>query len=121
MVEPKFEKKEEEPKRPDEDFVEESNASSEELSTDMKTGEREADVYSEEGREELVDSDAMEPNEEGFMEGAEEKGELAHCATCHKVLDTDDKSKLIEREIDGDIVWFCSENCAANHGKGKKE
>jgi hypothetical protein len=120
-MEPTFDKKEEEPKRPDEDFVEESDASSEEISEDIKAGEREADAYSEEGREEMVDSDAMEPNEAGFMEGAEEKGELAHCGTCHKVLDTDNKANLVEREIDGDIVWFCSDNCAANYEKSKKE
>lgn len=120
MVKPKFEK-EEEHKRPDEDFAEESDESSDELKEEMDSGEREADVYSEAGREDLVEADELEPDEEGFMEGAEEKGELGHCATCHKVLDTDDKENVIERRIKGDIVWFCSENCAVNYGKGKKE
>ena len=37
--------------------------------------EKGKDVYSEEGREELVDDDEISPEEEGFMEGAEGDGQ----------------------------------------------
>ena len=37
------------------------------------------DVYSEEGREELVESDEISPTEEGFMEGAQGDGQGANC------------------------------------------
>ncbi|MBD3309703.1 hypothetical protein GF351_00635 [Candidatus Woesearchaeota archaeon] len=85
---------------------------SEQIEQEMEEGEKEEDVYSEEGREKLVEDDEIEPAEEGFMEGAEEKGEMAKCENCGKILDTDDKSSIVERELDGEKHWFCSEKCA---------
>ena len=70
--------------------------------------EKKEDVYSEEGREKLVDSDEISPEEEGFMEGADADGQGAKCRVCGKpILD-----KTIEKEVDGNIYWFCSEKCA---------
>ncbi|MFC1769369.1 hypothetical protein ACFLZX_06430 [Nanoarchaeota archaeon] len=72
------------------------------------------DVYSEEEREKLVESDSISPTEEAFMEGAEDKGELGVCAKCGKPL-SQKKEEVVEKEIDGEIMWFCSSDCAKNH------
>jgi hypothetical protein len=90
----------------------------EEIETEMHTGEKDADTYTEEGREELMEDDEVSEWEEGFAEG-EEESEKAHCAACGKVL-SQDKKKLIEREFDHVIFLFCSEKCASagrQHGK----
>jgi len=74
------------------------------------------DIYSEEGREELVESDEISPAEEGFMEGADGDGQGAKCRKCGKVL-TDD---FIERKVDNEIFRFCSDECADKYIEGKK-
>jgi len=88
----------------------------EETEQDMETGEKEEDVYTKEGREKLVEDDEIKPEEEAFMEGEEEKGELAKCANCGKVL-SQKKEEVIEREIDDEIFWFCSDKCANEYRK----
>lgn len=70
--------------------------------------EKATDVYSEEGREKLVEDDEITPGEEGFMEGAHDDGQGAKCRKCGKPL----LDNFIEREIDGEIYRFCSERCA---------
>ncbi len=75
------------------------------------------DVYSEEGREDLVDGDEITPAEEGFMEGAHNGGQGAKCRKCGKVL-TDD---FIERRKGEDIFRFCSEDCSESYFEVKKE
>lgn len=67
-------------------------------------------VYSKEGRDSLVEDDAMEPWEQGFMEGAEDYGQGAKCRRCGKVLMGSDS--IVEKEIDDTIYRFCSEECA---------
>lgn len=67
------------------------------------------EIYSEEGRESLVDDDEIEPWEEGFMEGAEGGGQNAKCRKCGKILTRRD---VVEREIKNKVCWFCSEDCA---------
>jgi hypothetical protein len=92
----------------------------EEVESDMSTGKKDADTYTEEGREELLEDDEVSPAEEGFAEG-EEEAEKAHCAGCGKVL-SQDKKTLIEKEFDHKIVLFCSDQCAKagrQHGKKK--
>jgi hypothetical protein len=69
------------------------------------------DVYSEEGREDLVEGDEISPAEEGFMEGAHDGGQGAKCRKCGKVL-TDD---FIERRKGEDILRFCSEECSEEY------
>lgn len=72
------------------------------------------EIYSEEGREELVESDEIEPWEEGFMEGADSDGQQAKCRKCGKILTGTD---LVEKEIKGELMWFCSDNCAEKFEK----
>ena len=78
----------------------------------MHTGEKEVNVYSEEGREELMEEDGINTAEEGFAQGAENAGELGVCATCKKILG-DDKEQIIERELNNEKVFFCSDECAS--------
>lgn len=75
------------------------------------------DVESEEAREDMVDSDAISPEEEGFLEGAEGGGQGAKCRKCGKILDDD----FIERRNeDGDIIRFCSDECCDEYFENKK-
>ncbi len=67
-------------------------------------------VYSDEGRDSLVEDDAMEPWEQGFMEGAEDDGQGAKCRHCGKILMGPES--IFEKEIDGVVYRFCSEECA---------
>ncbi len=77
----------------------------------ISIGDKEADVYTAEGREELtVDGDEIAPWEEGFAEGAA-GSESAHCENCDKTLG-DREESIIEREVKGKILLFCSEKCA---------
>ncbi len=83
-------------------------------------GDKEADVYTEEGREELtVDGDEIAPWEEGFIEGAE-GSESSHCENCDKTLG-DREESVIEKEVKGKILLFCSEKCAKAGPVKKKE
>ena len=66
--------------------------------------------YSEEGRDSLVENDAMEPWEQGFMEGAEDDGQGAKCRHCGKVLMGPES--IVEKEINSIVYRFCSEECA---------
>ncbi len=54
-----------------EDEPEEHEESSDELEEEMEIGEKEEDVYSEEGREKLVEDDEIDSWEAGFAEGAD--------------------------------------------------
>lgn len=91
-----------------------------EHSTKIQAGEQDADIYTEEGREDLEDSDELAPWEEGFSEGAEGSADKAVCAQCGSVLG-DREGKSVEREIKGVIVTFCSEKCAGAGKKGKEK
>ncbi len=75
------------------------------------------DVYSEEGREDLVDSDEISPTEEGFMEGAHDDGQGANCRKCGKPLG----DNVIERKVGDEIFRFCSDECAESYMKEKEE
>ena len=93
---------------------------SEEIETEMEKGKKEETVYSEEGREKLAEDDEMEPFEQGFMEGAEGRGKKNSCAECGKQISEDDEN-IVEREIEGEVKWFCSEEHAENYAKKHKE
>ncbi|MEM3153965.1 MAG: hypothetical protein QW165_00150 [Candidatus Woesearchaeota archaeon] len=84
----------------------------------MQVGEKEADIYTEEGREELEDEGEIAPWEEGFAEGAE-GAEGGHCAHCHKPLG-DREEGVIERKQKDVTLFFCSEKCAAGGAVRKK-
>jgi len=93
---------------------------SEEIEQDMEEGKKEENVYSEEGREKLAEDDEIDPSEQGFMEGAEERGKKNCCAECGKLLGEDEEN-IIEREFEGEIKWFCSEEHAENYAKKHEE
>ena len=78
--------------------------------------EEERNVYSDEAREELTDSDEINEAEDGFMKGYEEETNTSECANCHSVL-TDD---VIEEEFDGELCRFCSEECATKFEEKKQ-
>ena len=75
--------------------------------------EEEFDIYSDEGRGELVEGDAIEPWEEGFMKGAEGLGQDAKCRHCGKIFMGPDT--VVERDIDGETMRFCSEECVEKY------
>ncbi len=89
----------------------------EDKSLEMETGEKEADVYEKEGREKLVEDGEISPTEEAFMEGAKMDGEQGVCAHCGKPLEQDDKSHIKEKEVGGQIKWFCSDKCVEEFEK----
>ena len=77
----------------------------------VHVGDKEADVYTEEGREHLtVDEGEIAPWEEGFSKGAEARAKGATCAHCDKVLG-DREENVIEREYKGKVMLFCCEKC----------
>jgi RNA polymerase-binding transcription factor DksA len=100
---------------------EEHAGSHEEEGAKLHAGEKGTDVYTEEGREELEETGEMQPWEEGFAKGATGKGEYGVCEHCGKPLG-DREEEVIEREIKGELKYFCSEKCAnkckAEHKKG---
>ena len=69
--------------------------------------EAEEDVYTEEGADQLVDDGEITPAEAGFIRGTQQSSDKS-CAKCGKPLG----DEPVEREIDGEILQFCSEKCA---------
>jgi hypothetical protein len=118
---PKEEPGEDEVSESPEQFLDESEEhteSPEDVELKMRVGDKPVNVYTEEGREELLEEDEIGTWEEGFARG-EDEPELAHCAACGKVL-SQDESKLVEKEIGHVIRLFCSDKCAqagVQHGK----
>jgi len=94
------------------DESEEHSDTPEEVETKMRVGGAEVNVYSSEGREELIEDDEVSNWEEGFAEG-EANPELAHCAACGSVLSQKEEN-IIEREIQHVKYMFCSKVCASN-------
>ena len=74
-------------------------------------------IYSEQGREDQIDSDEITDLDEGFMKGYEEGEKMAKCPVCGVVLGND----FVEREIDGEIYRFCSEEHAEVFMKLRKK
>lgn len=83
----------------------------EEQRLDIKTGDQDEEVYTEAGRDELVEDDEIDAWEAGFMEGAEGRGQMTSCARCGKLLGQG-KAKIFERKINGKKMLFCSEEHA---------
>lgn len=75
----------------------------------MSNGTEEADVYTEEGREKLVEDGELSPEESGFMEGAEGDGQQGKCQNCGKALLNAEET--VEKEINGEDKFFCSNEC----------
>ena len=104
----------------EEQGIEPEPKSSDEVKKEMEEGEKEENVYSEEGREKLEEDAEISTWEEGYMEGAEHKGEQGMCAHCRKVLDQE-KDTIVEKEIKGRVLWFCSDECASKGPRFKVE
>ncbi|MBD3313474.1 hypothetical protein GF345_03460 [Candidatus Woesearchaeota archaeon] len=85
----------------------------------MEEGKLEEDVYSDVGRENLVKDGEIEDWEEGFAKGAEEGGRDAKCRYCGKILI--EKENVVEREIDGDLYFFCSDEHAGKYLQKKQK
>ncbi|MBI2507862.1 hypothetical protein HYV89_02810 [Candidatus Woesearchaeota archaeon] len=84
---------------------------------EIEAGDRDEDIYTEEGREVAEDEDVITDAEEGFMEGYEEDERAAKCAKCKKILEED----FIEEEIDDEEYRFCSRRCAETFKKAKED
>lgn len=93
----------------------------EEEEKEIKEGEAEEEIYSEAGREELMeDEDEITDLDEGFMKGYDEGGKMAKCPVCGALIEFD----FVEREIDGEMYRFCSDEHAEEYVKshrGRKE
>jgi len=89
----------------------------EEKDMEMEIGDIDADVYSEEGRENLVEEGSMEAWEEGFMEGADMDGQKGKCANCGGVLFRD---STFEKEFGDEIKYFCCEKCVEEYEEKHK-
>ncbi len=92
----------------------------EEIAWEMEEGEKEADVYSEEGREKLIEDSEIEDWEEGFMEGAEDRGRQNSCAECGELLG-EDEAEIFEREFNGELKWFCCEEHAEKYAAKREK
>lgn len=111
----------EEPEKIDEEehhdhVEEETGETSEEIEQEMESGEADEEVYTEEGREKLVEDGEITDTEAGFMEGAEDRGEQTSCAYCGKAI-AEDKKNIFEREFDGELKVFCSEEHANKYAE----
>ena len=72
----------------------------------MKAGEEDEDIYSEEGREEEVEEDEIEPWEAGFMKGASGTGQLGKDALTGKPLMN--VENVVQMEIEGKSYCFAN-------------
>ena len=86
----------------------------------MADGKREEeipdeDIYNKEQRQDQLDDDAIDPAEAGFIEGYEDT-KLIECNSCGNQFDFE---KAVEREINGEILTFCSKKCADHFEKRK--
>lgn len=69
---------------------------------------KESSIYENDGRDELLESDAIEPEEEGFMQGYENE-ETVICGFCKKpIVGSED---IVEKEYNNKIFRFCSDSC----------
>lgn len=73
---------------------------------EMAEGNKDEDVYSEAGREALVEDDELDAGEAGFMQGAEDDGQLSKDAlTGEPLMGVED---VVELKIDGQLYRFVS-------------
>ena len=70
--------------------------------------ENDESIYEDKGRENLLDSDAIDAEEAGFMQGYEEE-DLAICNFCKKPLTSTED--IVENIVNNKTNKFCSEVC----------
>jgi hypothetical protein len=91
----------------------------EQIEEEMEHGEKNEDVYSEEGREKLTEDGEISPEEEGFMEGASDAGQLGKDAlTGEPLMDIED---VVEAEIKGVKYRFVNEENAQKFREKKEQ
>ncbi len=91
----------------------------EEVMRDMEIGDKEQDIYSDAGREELIDEeDEITDIDEGFMKGYEEEEKTAECKNCGDILVNEN---VVEEEIDDVVYRFCSSECATEFEQKKRK
>lgn len=88
----------------------------EQIEEEIEQGNKEENIYTDEGREVMTKEDEITDVEEGFMQGYEEGEKSAICQTCGKVLGED----ITEIEYENDTYRFCCEGCADKFVKKKK-
>ncbi len=92
---------------------------SEEKKEAMEHGEEDEDIYTKEGREKLEEDAEISPEEEGFMEGASQTGQLGKDAlTGEPLMDIED---VVEAEIDEKIYRFANEENAQKFREQKEK
>jgi hypothetical protein len=80
----------------------------------MDIGEKEEEVYSEAGLEDLSgEEDELTDADEGFMKGYIEGAKTAKCVSCGAVL-TDDHD-IVEIEHNDQTYRFCGTECAEKY------
>lgn len=77
--------------------------------------EEKENIYTDKGAEEQLESDEITGAEAGFMEG-HERPKLVECKSCGNQIDLE---KVVEKEINGETMWFCSKKCAEHFEQGK--
>lgn len=82
----------------------------EDIELQMHIGNKEVDIYSEEGLEEQMDHDELAPWEQGFMEGELQAGKIGICETCGKQI-TEDMEERKESDVNGRKTLYCSKRC----------
>ncbi|MDP2749263.1 MAG: hypothetical protein Q8O89_00340 [Nanoarchaeota archaeon] len=88
----------------------EDEVSSDEKKLEMDEGLIDEEIYTEDGREKLMENDEIDDWEEGFMKGASGGGSSSKCINCGKVFI--DETQIVSKDIDDREYWFCSEKCA---------
>lgn len=78
----------------------------------------EEDVYTDEGKEEDLEQDAITDVEEGVIEGYEEGEHTVRCPNCGKEIVDEN---FVEREVEGEFYRFCCEECADEYDYEKEE
>lgn len=95
-----------------------SRKTREQVEDEMESGEKEEDPYTLAGEEVLTeDEDEMHIEEQGFMQGYKERGKMAICQNCGRVLERD----IVEEEFKGEIYRFCSSECATKYEERKRK
>ena len=84
-----------------------------EIEIEMHMGDKDADVYSEEGLEEEMEHNEIAPWEQGFMEGELLGGTMGECHYCGSPIN-EDNDEIFEKKVDGTRRLFCSKDCMDN-------
>lgn len=90
----------------------------EQIKEEIKKGDKEKDPSTLRGAEVLTeDEDEMHIEEEGFMQGYKEGDKMTYCQNCKKLLG----DNVVEEEFDGEVLRFCSSQCATKYEEKKSK